>query len=198
MKDLNFFSTYSKRTEKRINKSKLIYGAAIAISVIMVFLATYNFFIIRKANKDLLASKQQVEKFETNEKIDEIHEKEADLAELKENVSKLNVLDDYVREKDIINEGLLSTIRNAIPADLFLRNMVLNYDSIKIEGNSLGKEAIAQFQYNIKNLDVFVEVFVPQITYNDSYYSFTMDIKTIVEEENDEHEDEAKSQKVKN
>ncbi len=198
MKDLNFFSAYSKRTEKRINKSNLIYGTALAISLVMIFLAAYNFIIIRRANKDLLESKQQVERFETNEKIKEIHEKEANVEELKESVSKLKTLDDYVREKDIINEGLLSTIRNAIPADLFLRNMVLNYDSIKIEGNSLAKEAIAQFQYNINNLDVFEEVFVPQISYNDNYYNFTMDIKFFEEEENHERKDEAKSKETKN
>ncbi len=197
MKDLNFFSTYSKGTERKVNRNLLFYSVVILVTLAMVFYYAYNFVLIRKANKDLIASKTQIEEAETNEKIKDVLDKEAEIEDLKGSVARLKSLDDYVKEKDIINEGLLLTITNAIPGELFIRNMALSYDLIKLDGVASGKEAISQFQYNLKKLDVFGEIFVPGITYNDKFYSFTMDIK-FKEEEKDELEAEAKPKKAKN
>lgn len=197
MKDLNFFSTYSKRTERKVNKNLLFYSIVILVTLSMVFYYAYNFVLMRRANKDLLASKTQIEEIETNEKIKDVLDKEAKIEELKEDVARLKALDDYVKEKDIINEGLLLTITNAIPGGLYLRNMVLNVDSISIDGKALDKEAVAQFQHNLNKLDVFETIFVPGITYNENYYSFNMNIK-FREEDKDERKAEAKPKKAKN
>lgn len=197
MKDLNFFSTYSKRTERKVNKNLLFYSIVILVTLSMVFYYAYNFVLMRRANKDLLASKTQIEEIETNEKIKDVLDKEAKIEELKEDVARLKALDDYVKEKDIINEGLLLTITNAIPGGLYLRNMMLNVDSISIDGKALDKEAVAQFQHNLNKLDVFETIFVPGITYNENYYSFNMNIK-FREGDKDEHKAEAKPKKAKN
>lgn len=197
MKDLNFFSTYSKRTERKVNKNLLFYSVVILVTLSMVFYYAYNFVLIRRANKDLEASQTQIEEIEANEKIKDVLDKEAKIVDLKDDVARLKALDDYVKEIDILNEGLLLTITNAIPKDLFFSNMTLNVDSISIDGSALGKEAIAQFQHNLNSLGVFEEIFVPGITYNDTYYSFNMNIK-FREEDKDEREAEAKSKKAKN
>lgn len=190
MKDLNFFSSYSRKKDKRINKDYLIYGIILLFSFSMIFYGTINYFKIRKLNIELFDLEKKVEEVESNKKIKEILNRENGVGELKANIAGLKTLDEYVDRIDIINEDLLFEVENSIPSNVFLKTMVLNYDLIRIEGKSQDKESIAQFQHNLENLDAFDEVFVPQISYNENHYSFSMDIKFKEEEKADESETE--------
>ncbi|MCK9216712.1 MAG: PilN domain-containing protein [Firmicutes bacterium] len=176
MKDLNFFSGYSKKKEIKINKSYTMFGIISLFACILIFYSLYNFLIITKTKKILSAMKNEAEIIASNEKLKEVLRLEEKIESLEVENKKLKALDDYVNSKDIINEYLLLTIENSLPAKVFLKNMVINPGMIKIEGISEDRDSIAAFHYNIGKLDVFDKVFIPVLSDNEGYYTFTLDL----------------------
>ena len=177
MKDLNFFASYSKKKARKINKDYLLYGILSLLLFIIIFYSIFNFFIIKKAEMDLAITEERIKEIESNIKIKEVLDKENEIKELKEQISRFKSLDDYVNNKDRINDEILLFIENSLPVNVFLNTIDFNYDTVKIAGNSKNKDSIAQFQYNLKSYKDFKEVFVPKILYNENYFSFNMDIK---------------------
>ena len=178
MKDLNFFSSYSKKSDKKgIDKSIVLYIILILIIMGILFYGMYNFISIRNLNHDIEALKIEAEAKNQSGKIKVALKKQQEIKAYKESISKLSVLDKYVRDRDIVNEILLEDIRVNIPADLFLDSMVISQDNIRIEGKSKDKESIAQFQHNLRGIERFEQVFVPQVLDVNGNYSFYLDIK---------------------
>lgn len=179
MKDFNFFASYSKKKERKINKDYILYGIIILILAVMVFKTTVNLFAIKKLKSELALLEDEIQTTETDGKVKDIQNKEDDVKDLKEKIDKLSALDEYASKNDIINEYLLLEIENSLPAKVFLKKMVLNSETIKIEGNSQDKDSIAQFQHNLKNLDAFSEVFIPNISNEEDYFTFNMDLRLL-------------------
>ncbi|MCQ1529807.1 PilN domain-containing protein [Lutispora saccharofermentans] len=178
MKDLNFFSSYSKKNNKKsFDKSIILYSFVILILIGVLSYGLYNFISIKKLNHDIEALKIEAEAKNQGAKIKVTLKKQQEINAYKESISKLSVLDKYVRDRDVVNEILLGDIGVNIPADLFLDSMVISQDNIRIEGKSKDKESIAQFQHNLKGIERFEQVFVPQMLDIDGNYSFYLDIK---------------------
>ena len=178
MKDLNFFSSYSKKSDKKgLDKSIVLYGILILIIMGIFVYGLFNFISIKKLSDDVAAIKSEVETNLGNPKIKEILEKEQEIKVIMEDMSKLKALDKHVQDRDIVNELLLEDIRNNIPSLLFISSMIINQDSIRIEGKSKDKESIAQFEHNLRNIERFEQAFIPQVIDSDGHYSFYLDVK---------------------
>lgn len=177
MKDLNFFSSYSKKAgKKKVDSSVFLYVVLIVIIAGVSVYGIYNFISIKRLNNDIAFKENELNTKLDDPKVKKILGKEEDIRLLKEDMGKLKALDKYVHDKDIINEILLEDIKDNIPELLFINSLTLNQDNIRIEGKSKDKVAIAQFAHNLKILKKFDEVFVPQIMDNDSHYSFYLDL----------------------
>ncbi len=178
MKDLNFFSSYSKKADKRkFDSSIILYAILLLIVSSVLIYGIYNFITIKKLNNDIAYKKHELNTKLDNPKVKKVMGKEEDIKLLKEDMEKLKALDKYVQDKDIINEILLEDIRENIPELLFISSLAINQDNIRIEGKSKNKEAIAQFAHNLKIIKKFDQVFVPQIMDNEGHYSFYLDLK---------------------
>lgn len=183
MKDLNFFSSYSKKRDRRLNRQKVFYMALSLIVLALLVYGIFNYIVIRRLNGDINASVERLEELNGDSKIKELKQKQTEIAAFKENIAKVKTLDDYINNKDIINDFLLDDIESNLPPKVFLRSMDLKHDAIKITGTSQDKESIAQFEHNLKEMGVFEELFIPQITQREDYLDFTIDIEFKKEEE---------------
>ena len=178
MKDLNFFSSYSKKNNKKsFDKSIILYSFVILILIGILSYGLYNFISIRKLNHEIEALKGEAEAKNQSAKIKVALKKQQEINAYKESISKLSVLDKYVCDRDVVNEILLGDIRVNMPADLFSDSIVISQDNIRIEGKSKDKESIAQFQHNLRDLESFEQVFISQVTDDNGHYSFYLDIK---------------------
>lgn len=183
MKDLNFFSSYSKKKDKRLNKESVLYVALSLIVLALLVYGIFNYIMIRKLNGDINAAVKQLEELNEDKKVKELKQKETEIAAFKENIAKVKTLDGYINSKDIINDFLLDDIESNMPPKVFLKSMDLRHDAIKISGTSQDKESIAQFQHNLREMGVFEELFIPQITQREDYLDFSIDIKFKQKEE---------------
>lgn len=178
MNDMNFFSSYnSKRVKKDIEKPVIfIKGLAVLVLIGIIAYGAFNYFSIRKLGKEIIALNTELEAVRKEPRLEGIIAMEKEAALLKEDLSGLYALDKYIDSRDTINELLLEAIRVNTPAELFLDAMLMNQQSIKIEGKSKDKESIAQFEHNLREAEGLEKVFVSQVTDENGYYSFYMDI----------------------
>lgn len=160
-----------------MDKSIVLYGILTLIVMGIIIYGLFNFISIINLGREVVAISSELETNLRNPKIKEILDKEQKIKDIKVDMDKINALDKYIQERDVVNEHLLEDIKNNIPSLLFISSMTINQDSIKIEGKSKDKESIAQFEHNLINTERFDQVFIPQVTDDDGHYSFYIDIK---------------------
>lgn len=182
MSDFNFFSSYNKKRSKTLNKSIIFYSIIGIFIIGIIVFGLRNYILIRKLSAEVGSLIERYNLLSNDEKVKEIAEREQNIRLTKDNLDALNALDEYVNRQDIINESLLENIRASIPYDLFFDSILINSGSIRIEGKSKNKDSISLFQYNLSQYDDFSQVFIPEVMFEDGYYSFNLNI--IMKEEN--------------
>lgn len=178
MSDMNFFSSYNRKSEKKeIEKSvAAINGVVILILAGIIAYGAFNIITIRRLDNDVLTLNAELEAARKNPKLSEINDREKEVSSLKAELSKLYALDNYIDDLDTVNEYVLEAVRANTPPELFLKSMVMTREGIKLEGISKDKESIAQFGHNLKEIEGLEKVFIPQVTDEKDHYSFYLDI----------------------
>ena len=178
MSDMNFFSSYNKKSEKKeIQKSTaLINGFVILILAGIITYGTINILTIRRLGNEIAVLAASLETGRKDSRLPDIIAKEGEVTALKAELSKLYALDNVINDRDIVNEKVLEAIRVNTPPDLFLKSVAMSLEAIKLEGKSKDKGSIAQFAHNLRQLDGLERAFVPRVTDEKGYYSFYMDI----------------------
>lgn len=188
MKDLNFFSSYSKKSDKRaFDRSVLLQVMLILIVIGVAAYGIYNFIYINRLQNDVAFKQHELNEKLGNPKVKKVLDREEEVKILKDDIEKLKALDKYVSDKDFINEILLEDIRESIPSLLFIDTISLNEDNVRLEGKSKDKKSIAQFEHNLRTNEKFEKVFVSEIIDNENHYNFYMEL-FIKEGEEDEPE----------
>ncbi|SCG83293.1 type IV pilus assembly protein PilN [Proteiniborus sp. DW1] len=177
MEDLNFFDSYNKKKSIRPNKNLILYGLAILIILGMIIFSVFNLVVINKLNMEVIILKQQVETRKSNKKMNEILAKEKKIKELREKFEQLRQLDDFLDSQDIINEHLLDSITARVPENIFLNSMILNANLITLDGIAKDKKSISDFEHKLGEIKYFEDIFIPAISYEYGYYTFTINIK---------------------
>lgn len=178
MSDMNFFSSYNKKSEKKtIGKSTaIINGVVILICIGIIGYGTYNLMTIRGLSSEVTALNTQLEASRKDPKIAEILAKEQQVSAMKADLSKVAAMDKYISDSDIIDEFLLEDIRLNTPNEVFLKTMVMSQENIKIDGKSKDKGSIAQFEHNLREIKGLEKVFVSRVAKEDEHYAFYLEI----------------------
>ncbi len=177
LRDLNFFESYNKKKDKSLNKELILYGLSIVIVLGMVAYSIINIIVINKLNTETSSLEQQVETKKSNIKINEILEKEKDIGEFREKYEQLKQLDGFIDSQDIINESLLDSITVRVPENVFLNSMIFNTNLITLDGIAKDKRSISDFEHKLGEIEYFDDIFIPAISYEDDFYTFTINIK---------------------
>ncbi|MDU5080042.1 PilN domain-containing protein [uncultured Tissierella sp.] len=176
MRDLNFFQNYIEKNEFKIDK-KIIYFTVITfIFLSLIAYTVYNEIIIRQEKRIVVSLRETAEDTKTLKKVEEIRIKEVEVNEFKESVDKIKLLDKNIEERDIVDEALLDKINDNIPEELFLTSLSIQGEEIHIVGISKDKWAIAKFQKGLECIDNYDEIFVSNISKQEDYYNFSLNI----------------------
>ena len=176
MRDLNFFQNYIEKNEFKIDK-KIIYFTVITfIFLSLIAYTVYNEIIIRQEKRIVVSLRETAEDPKTLKKVEEIRIKEVEVNEFKESVDKIKLLDKNIEERDIVDEALLDKINDNIPEELFLTSLSIQGEEIHIVGISKDKWAIAEFQKGLECIDNYDEIFVSNISKQEDYYNFSLNI----------------------
>lgn len=176
LNELNFFEENNKKyiSNQNIIKFSLL---AILLALILLFVGL-NFKIndLQTSLNDLMETRLEIANSNIEEPDNSISETDStDLLELKrDSVTNIQSINSYRN----VNSNILEHIKNAIPVNLFLNDMILNEDGITITGYAKSLNLIASFQSNLNNDNLFTDVFVGNITNDLGNYVFTLTAKT--------------------
>lgn len=191
MKDLNFFKGYIEKKQFKANKKLLYLSMSIFIVLLFLTYSIYNYIIINQEAEIVNNLKTIAEDSELLERVGKIQKKEIQVNEFKDYIDKIRKLDEIIESKDIINESLLDTITLIMPESLFLTSIGINNNSMQLVGIAEEKWAIAEFGKGLEILDKVEEIFISNISLEENYYNFNINIiiegGTVDEEELEEN-----------
>lgn len=176
MRDLNFFEPYIEKSEFKLDNKFIVVGVCIFVFLALATHTIYNLMVIKEETRMVQSLKVTAENPTTLKKIDEIREKENEVNEFRDSVERIRYLDQIIAEKDIINENLLGTINYRIPEDLFFTSLSIFNHEIQIVGISKDKWSIAELGKGLEDLEGLEEIFISNISFQDDFYNFTINI----------------------
>ncbi len=176
MRDLNFFESYIEKREFKIDKKILFFTISTFMVLSLIAYSVYNQLLIRQETRTVVSLRETAEDPKTLKKVEEIKSKEVEVNQFKESVEKIKLLDKSIAERDIVDEVLLDKINDSIPEELFLTSLSIQGEEIHIVGISKDKWAIAEFQKGLESIDNYEEIFVSNISKQEDYYNFSLNI----------------------
>lgn len=176
MKDLNFFEPFIEKTDYRIS-SKVIYLSLFLVVIIsFATFTTYNAILIKGEAKLVDSLKIMANNQKLIDRVELIQEKEIEVSEFRDSVDKIRQLNKTLEDKDIIKESLLDDITSKMPEDLFLTSISIHNKDIQLVGISKDKWSIAELEKGLEGIDGIDEIFISNISLQDDYYNFNVNI----------------------
>ncbi|WP_053957099.1 PilN domain-containing protein [Inediibacterium massiliense] len=173
--DFNFFSPYIN-TKKTYQKKKT-YGVFIGIFIISIlFMSIYWYHhTIEELKKQAHTMENIIQSKKTHAQLQKIQEKQEKINIMEKYYKTLIQLDDQIDDLSFIHKNFFITLSNTIPEEISLNVMNLSLEELQIQGISKNRTAIAELEHNLKNLDTFENVHIPNITADEENgYTFTI------------------------
>jgi len=178
LRDYNFFSEYVF-SESKLRPKKLILPVLIFI-VIASVVGTFFFLEWKLYEKEDLIAEQ-----ETFLNSDEVVKTKQELETLSEEVAYLTLLGEDTALFELIlqldftvTEELTDALLESVPRNIMFTSYSIGDGDIVILGEATERADIAEFEDNLRNLDIFSNIFVPIVSYNSEteHYLFTLEI----------------------
>lgn len=155
---------------------------ATAVLVVGLMGATFGYTVVErnKLNNEIAEIDAYFEDEAIKVRVAEIDAKLAEIADIKLKQQYLQYLEQDMKNIDIVNDKLLDFIKTEVVKDLSIQKLKIEKGQVDLEGLSLKKLGVAQFEYDLRNSGNFYEVFVPKIEKENSYFKFEMNFDTVV------------------
>lgn len=177
MKDLNFFESYIQRP-KREPVGKGIY-AVFAVMLLFLAIAAFLFYRhmkIRKMSKTVESLRQTAEDPIMLEQVERVTKKEAEKEQFKVAVGKIVAVDYVIQSQDRIDAELFDKLTSCLPDSTFLSSVDVTPIGFTLTGISKDKWSVAEFARALESVEGVVEVFTPEIFYDEGFFEFSMQI----------------------
>lgn len=178
----NFFEPFLRdaKPERKLGANKVIFAAALVLIGLIGASFGYTIFEKRSLEQEIAEIEQFFEDESIKSKIIEIDQKMEEIADIKLKEQYLQYLEKDMKTIDIVNDKLLDFIKKEVVDNLSIESLSINKGNVDLQGLSLTKVGIAQFEYDLRNSGNFYEVFVPSITKQDKYFNFSIKFDTVV------------------
>ncbi|WP_085829503.1 PilN domain-containing protein [Clostridium massiliodielmoense] len=179
MKGYNFFEYFEG--EKGGLESKTTYaviGAACVIGI-MITLFVVNCFRINWLKRDIASLENNINSKEYKITYREKEQGERNLKILKDYYKLVSSAEGSVNKKDYINTDLIDDISSTVPKSVSFQNITVSDKTVTIQGTSQTRVSVGELEHNLKELGIFEEVHVPDISENsndENSYSFNFNI----------------------
>ena len=178
MRDFNFFEHHLKKTKRKEKRHYMIFGTTVLLIIVIVAFPITNFVLSQGLKKDIAHMKSVIEAPENQEKIKRVDEKKILVEEFNKQLPLLENSHVAIQQTKYIDDYLIQDINDAIPRNMSFQSLTINAGSINVMGQAKDRSAVAEFEYNLRALDKFDDLFVPSITLReDGNVDFSMGFK---------------------
>ncbi len=185
MKDINFFSHYQGKDQEKKNAMIYIYGAMGVVGALIIITLIVNTTRILLLNRSISNYNEKLNTPEIKQKYSEAEEINNEIDILTKYDSALNDVLGKVNSRNNVSDLVLTSINSTIPSQISFKTLQINNDVLIIQGISSSRDAVGEFQHNLKELSIINDAFVNSIDIDgalEGNYSF--DIKCILKEVN--------------
>lgn len=177
MKDINFFSYYQgKKQEKRDEKVYfyIAYGILFLIILTTVIISGVRIVLL---DREMNNYNEKLSTDDMKSELKEADEINGKIDVLSKYENKLSNVAGLVTKNDIITDELLDDVCGTIPSDVSFKDFKIDGYDITISGVSHTRDAIGEFEHNLKGLSKMKDVQVVKIVKTNVVgedYSFDM------------------------
>jgi Tfp pilus assembly protein PilN len=180
MRDFNFFSPYIEGHQKSRNKvQKTAIFAVLAVLAITTF-PTMNYMKIKSLQQEIHSLESYAGKEDIRIQLNTVEDKKNKISIINKYLAIAQAVSAQLEQVDKIHSNMLVNMADAIPQAVFIKTLNITASDVQIQGVSDDPDAVAQYEYNLKQLDWLVEVHVgiisAELEEKDNYY-FTMNCK---------------------
>lgn len=177
MKDFNFFSSFIETKKASTTKYISIGLITVFIFLIVVGFSYVNYSKVKALENEIAELRAYLDSEEVIERLKDVEEKKRKLTVMREYFSILEEINRNIDNAYVINSELIEKVSSTFPKELFVNSIVLAQADLQMQGISNNRVAIAEFQHNLKELEVFSKVNVSTInkeSEESSNYFFSM------------------------
>ncbi|WP_252237984.1 MULTISPECIES: PilN domain-containing protein [unclassified Clostridium] len=185
MRDINFFSPYQGKNQEKKSAMIYIYGVMGVVGTLIIITLIFNTTKILLLNRSISNYNEKLNTTEIQEKFAEAQKVNNEIEILTKYDSALNDVLGKVNSRNNVSDLVLTSINSTIPSQISFKTLQINNDILIIQGISSSRDAVGEFQHNLKELSIMNDVFVNSIDIDgalEGNYSF--DIKCILKEVN--------------
>lgn len=183
MKDINFFKPYLGKKKVKFNNKFFLSILFLIISLSILGYGVINQLKINKLSQKVLEFQKVAENPKTLKRVEEIKLQEEELNAFKLEVESIRNLKESVEKKDFIGSSYIDTIINKRPNDLFLTSLYITPENVSITGISNNRLSVAEFAKGLGSIEELGDIFVSNITKEETNYKFELQSNLLEEEE---------------
>lgn len=166
MKDFNFFSPYIEHDKTSKNRTYyLIISILVIILVSTLYITWYN-SKITNLNNDISKMQSYLSSKEVDKKLTELKVKRDKLSRLEEYYTYIKDISEDMKNVNTVSSLIIENINASIPEGIFFESFKISTNNVELQGTSLDRKSIAQFQHKLKKYNNFKDVYVSSITSN--------------------------------
>ena len=173
-RDINFFSPYQGKKKEQKNQNIYKYSLSGFVAAFIVGTLAWNSINLYKVNKSIADYTAKLEDPSIVEKVLEAEQTEAKLNLLSSYEKQLNTIYKGVESRDVVLNEILNMISSTLPTEVSFNSLNLTNTEITMQATSTNRTAIAEVQYNLKQLKNIQEVYIGAISGDEKY---TFDIR---------------------
>lgn len=176
MTDYNFFEGYQVKKAPRSTSATLLNMLLMIVLLGTVGIISFNYYTINEQQKELNRVKSEIDTLKQTEEVIRISEKQMLKDALDRIITSMRAAGEDINQQSIINENLLISLSDSLPSDVKFGKLSVAENSILISGYAAERAAIAEFEYNLNQLQLFDSIFVSEIFRKEGFdtYEFEM------------------------
>lgn len=177
MRDLNFFSQYQEKNQEKKNEKIYFYVASGLLASIILGTIALNVVKGMFYDKDIKEYNEKLNSSDIQSKLKEADEINGRFNILTKYESALSKVTASLRKLDVVTDDLLNDICGAIPSEVSFKDLKIEGYDVTISGVSHNREAIGEYEHNLKNISKIKSVQITKISNSNSVgedYSFDM------------------------
>ena len=176
MRDLNFFEPYIEKREFKFNKMFFVY---LIVGVGLLYLlgsGVYNQLKIMALNSEVNELQAVAENPNTLNKVNEVMAMEQEVNIFREEVVKIKMVDEKIKNDEIIGDDLLISITSKLPEGLFLTSITVQNREIQLLGVAQDRWTVAEFAKGLEVLENIDTIYISNISQVEHYYNYNINI----------------------
>lgn len=176
MRDLNFFEPYIEKREFKLNKMFFVY---LIVGVGLLYILSsgvYNQLKIMALNSEVNELQAVAENPNTLNKVNEVMAMEQEVNTFREEVAKIKIVDEKIKNDEIIDNDLLISITSKLPEGIFLTSVTVQNREIQLLGVAQDRWTVAEFAKGLEVLENIDTIYISNISQVEHYYNYNINI----------------------